>query len=232
MACRVPFLLPNTEKEREMRQRTQKDQALRSRGTVSAPRLAIALLLAAAGALAQDRTVASDQGPTAQIPEPTRQVIVTIPDRKLALIEDGRLVKVYPVAVGRASSASPTGRFRIRERLTNPTYYAPGTVIPPGPANPLGPRWIGLSSKGYGIHGTNEPRSIGQAASHGCVRMHNRDVTDLFERVRAGDFVELHGERDHEISKWFAEGEASIALAQADARESSAATAPAAVASR
>jgi L,D-transpeptidase ErfK/SrfK len=215
-----------------MRRRTQKDQALRTRGTVSAPRLAMALLLAAARALAQDRTVASGQGPAAQIPEPTRQIIVSIPDRKLALIEDGRLVKMYPVAVGSASSASPTGRFRIRERLTNPTYYAPGTVIPPGPGNPLGPRWIGLTSKGYGIHGTNEPRSIGHAASHGCVRMRNRDVADLFERVRAGDVVELHGERDDEILKWFGGDEASIALAQANPRETSAATAPAEVANR
>ncbi len=215
-----------------MRRRTQKDQALRTRGTVRASRLAIALLLAGARAFAQDRTVASEQAPTAQIPEPTRQIIVSIPDRKLALVEDGRLVKVYPVAVGRASSASPTGRFRIRERLTDPTYYAPGTVIPPGPGNPLGPRWIGLSAKGYGIHGTNEPGSIGHAASHGCVRMRNRDVTDLFERVRAGDVVELHGERDDEILKWFGGGETSVALAQANPRETSAVTAPAAVASR
>ena len=64
-------------------------------------------------------------------------------------------------------------------------------VIPPGKANPLGTRWIGLSRKGYGIHGTNNPRSIGRRASHGCIRMRNRDVEELFEMVAVGDRVEI-----------------------------------------
>jgi len=60
-----------------------------------------------------------------------------------------------------------------------------------------------LSRKGYGIHGTNDPRSIGKRASHGCVRMRNRDVEDLFARVGVGDVVELHGERDAELAQIF-----------------------------
>jgi len=62
---------------------------------------------------------------------------------------------------------------------------------------------MGLSRKGYGIHGTNNPRSIGHNASHGCVRMRNHDVEDLFARVAVGDVVELHGERDAEVTRIF-----------------------------
>ena len=76
-------------------------------------------------------------------------------------------------------------------------------VIPPGKANPLGTRWLGLSRKGYGIHGTNQPRSIGWRASHGCIRMRNPDIEELFELVRAGDVVELHTEHTVELAEIF-----------------------------
>jgi lipoprotein-anchoring transpeptidase ErfK/SrfK len=121
----------------------------------------------------------------------TRKLIVSIPDRKIALIEDGRVVKVYPVAVGAASTPSPKGSFHISSRLLHPTWYQPGKVVQPGPANPLGTRWMGLGYKGYGIHGTNMPLSIGKAASHGCIRMRNRDVEELYTLVQIGDPVEL-----------------------------------------
>ena len=75
----------------------------------------------------------------------------------------------------------------------------------PGKDNPIGTRWLGLSRKGYGIHGTNSPGSIGKNASHGCVRLRNRDVEDLFRRVSVGDVVELHGEHDSEIVRIFGE---------------------------
>jgi len=135
----------------------------------------------------------------------TRRVVVSIPDRKLALLENDRLVTVYPVAVGAAVSPSPVGTFSIVNRVSNPTYYKPGLVVRPGSTNPIGTRWIGLSVKGYGIHGTDAPGSIGSAKSHGCIRLRNRDVEQLFERVRAGDVVELHAERTPEIAQLFAE---------------------------
>jgi hypothetical protein len=141
-------------------------------------------------------------------PKAERIIVVSIPDRKLALIEDGQIVKVYPIAVGALASPSPDGEFRVRERVTNPTYYAPGKVIPPGKLNPLGTRWIGLGHRGYGIHGTNEPRSIGKRASHGCIRMRNRDVEELFDFVRPGDLVELHTDRTDEIAQIFGEAPA------------------------
>src|SRR3954464_4709443 len=133
----------------------------------------------------------------------TRQIIVSLPDRKLALIEDGEVKKVYPVAVGKATTPSPSGSFVIANRVTNPTYYHPGQVIEPGADNPLGNRWIGLNQKGYGIHGTNAPSSIGKAASHGCIRMAKKDIEELFEVVRPGDMVEIRAERDDEVAHIF-----------------------------
>jgi hypothetical protein len=89
-------------------------------------------------------------------------------------------------------------------RLENPTYYKPGTVIPAGKDNPLGTRWVGLSKKSFGIHGTNVPNSIGKAASHGCIRMRQHDLEELFTMVRIGDKVQLRGQRDAEIAQIFA----------------------------
>src|SRR5262245_45090908 len=79
-------------------------------------------------------------------------VVVSIPDRKLAVITDGKIRRVFAVSVGAAQSPSPTGSFHITNRIANPTYYHPGVVVPAGLNNPLGPRWIGLNKKSYGIH--------------------------------------------------------------------------------
>lgn len=135
--------------------------------------------------------------------KPEKRIVVSIPHRKLALIEDGQVIRLYDTAVGAAKSPSPVGDFEILTRIPNPTYYAPGKVTAPGKSNPLGTRWMGLNIKGYGIHGTNVPGSIGKAASHGCIRMRNRDVEELFELVSVGDKVELHGQLDDEIVSLF-----------------------------
>jgi len=132
-----------------------------------------------------------------------RQVVVSVPDRKLVVMENGAVLRVFPVAVGAGVSPSPTGEFEIVTRLTDPTYYHSGVVIPPGADNPLGPRWVGFNKKGYGIHGTNAPSSIGKAASHGCIRMRNRDIVQFFALVSVGDTVEIHGQRDEEIAEIF-----------------------------
>ena len=135
---------------------------------------------------------------------PARRIVVSLPDRKLALIENEEIVSIYPVAIGAPHSPSPVGTFNVVTRVANPTYYKPGNVIGPGAANPIGTRWIGLSAKGYGIHGTDRPTSIGFAKSHGCIRLRNEDVERLFERVRAGDVVELYAERTEETARLFA----------------------------
>jgi len=123
--------------------------------------------------------------------QPGRRLVISIPDRKIVLIEDGRVTRVYPVGVGKPSTPSPAGTFQIVSRIPHPTWYGPGQVVAPGPANPLGTRWIGLSQRGYGIHGTNNQSSVGKAASHGCIRMKKADVEELFKMVAIGDTVEL-----------------------------------------
>jgi len=157
--------------------------------------------------LTAERAVAADAAPAVSATTPTaaRRLVVSIPDRKLAVIENDAVVTVFPVAVGAALTPSPVGTFTIVNRVSNPTYYKRGQVVAPGARNPVGTRWIGLSRRGYGIHGTNNPRSIGAAKSHGCIRLRNQDIERLFDRVRPGDVVELHADRTSEIARIFDE---------------------------
>ncbi len=160
---------------------------------------------------------AQTANPTA---DPVRRVVlVSIADRKLAVIENGTVIATFPVAVGAAANPSPTGEFQIVSRVANPTYYHPGSVIPSGKNNPVGTRWVGLSQKGYGIHGTNAPRSIGHAASHGCIRLRNRDIERLFTMVRVGDVVQIRGERDEQVAQVFGRGADETTVAVADVAE-------------
>ena len=153
------------------------------------------VLFATAEALAQDRTVQSAR--------PARRIVVSIPDRQLAVLEDDRIVKVFPVAVGAPKSPSPSGVYKIMNSIQDPTWYTKGKIVPPGKCNPLGTRWMGLTLKGYGIHGTNRPASIGRNASHGCIRLRNRDVEALFSLMAVGDAVEFVGERTPELARIF-----------------------------
>jgi lipoprotein-anchoring transpeptidase ErfK/SrfK len=134
-----------------------------------------------------------------------RTIMVSLVDRKLALIENGKVVRIYRVAVGKVSTPSPAGTYTIADRVENPTYYHHGKVIPPGPGNPVCDRWMGLSVHGYGIHGTNVPSSVGKAVSHGCVRLGKADIEDLFSRVRVGDTVQFVNTRDAETALIFGE---------------------------
>lgn len=158
-----------------------------------------------ATALAAQSSPSSEAQP---VQRSTRRIVVSIPDRKLALLEGDRTIKIYDVAVGTPGTPSPSGEFQIARRLENPTYYHPGVVIGPGKANPLGPRWIGLNIQGFGIHGTNRPGSIGKNASHGCIRLRNHDIDDLFARVQVGDRVSLISERTDEVARLFGEAPA------------------------
>src|SRR5581483_3808133 len=139
-------------------------------------------------------------------PVARRRILVSIPDRKLAVVEGNRVIRVFTVAVGASVSTTPSWKFEIVTAVSQPTYFHSGVVIPPGADNPVGTRWIGLNQKGYGIHGTNDPQSIGKAASHGCIRLRNRDIEQLFEMVRVSDTVEIHAERDEQIAAIFDEG--------------------------
>src|ERR1035441_4335824 len=134
------------------------------------------MLMAAAEALAQDNSSRPAR----------RRIVVSIADRKLAVLEGDRTVRIFETAVGAPKSPSPTGVYQIVNRIADPTWYTKGKIVPPGKRNPLGTRWLGLSRKGYGIHGTNRPDSIGRNASHGCIRMRNREVEELFKMVTVG----------------------------------------------
>jgi hypothetical protein len=164
---------------------------------------AVAGVVLAGQALAQSTPIQQAAAP--QQSAPVRRIVVSLEDRKLALVEDGQVKKVYTVAVGKPSTPSPVGTFTIERRIANPTYHHDGKTVLPGPHNPVGTRWMGLSIRGYGIHGTNEPKSIGNAASHGCIRMSKADLEEFYELVAVGDTVELVGERNEETAHLFGE---------------------------
>lgn len=151
-------------------------------------KLAAILAIAAAQAVAEDRNAKAD---SADRRRDTLRIVVSITDHKLVLFDADRVVKVYEIASGKASTPSPTGEFKVANMVANPVYKAHGQDVAPGPKNPVGTRWIGLSQKGYGIHGTNAPNSIGKDASHGCIRMRNKDVEELFQLVAVGVPVAL-----------------------------------------
>ena len=155
---------------------------------------------------AMSQTVSAIESAPKEPVQIKRTIVVSLEDRKLALVEDGQVRKVYTVAVGKPSSPSPVGTFTIQRRVKNPVYQHDGKVVQPGPANPVGTRWMGLSVKGYGIYGTNEPKSSGKAASHGGgIRMARKDLEEMYEMVHVGDSVELIGQRNEETAQLFGE---------------------------
>jgi lipoprotein-anchoring transpeptidase ErfK/SrfK len=164
--------------------------------------------------VAQGAASPSAENPNKAAAKPKRVIVVSLEDRKLALLEDGQVKKVYSVAVGKPSTPSPVGTFTIERRVANPTYHHNGKTVLPGPGNPVGTRWMGLSKHGYGIHGTNEPKSIGKAASHGCIRMSQADLEEFYALVAEGDTVELVGERNEQTAQLFGEVQSLPATAQ------------------
>ena len=123
---------------------------------------------------------------------------IDLSERKLYHYQDGGLVESYSVAVGMPSYPTPTGSFEIISKVRDPSWTPPDSPwargmepVPPGPGNPLGTRWMGISSPSVGIHGTYASGSIGTAASHGCIRMYLSEAEELFEAVYLGTPVEI-----------------------------------------
>lgn len=122
-------------------------------------------------------------------------LVVDLSDRLVYVYRDDRLQASYPVAVGQLGWETPTGSFQVLQMNQNPAWRQPitGEVIPSGANhNPLGDRWIGFWSDGrhqIGFHGTNEEHLIGQAVSHGCLRMRNQDIRMLYQQVAKGTLV-------------------------------------------
>jgi L,D-transpeptidase ErfK/SrfK len=103
-------------------------------------------------------------------------IYVSLSQRRLTLQNKGRVMKQYPIAIGKILTQTPLGEYVIVNRE-------------PNPGGPFGAMWLSLSRRGYGIHGTNNPSSIGKAVSLGCIRMHNKDVLELASLVPNGTKV-------------------------------------------
>ncbi|MDL1956211.1 MAG: L,D-transpeptidase family protein [Candidatus Desulfofervidus auxilii] len=128
-------------------------------------------------------------------------LVINVAELRLFLfLSDIGLVKTYPVGIGVQEFPTPFGDFKVIEKKKNPIWQIPPSLrkeyggrfqILPGPENPLGKFWIGLSADGYGIHGTNSPWGIGRLVSHGCIRLYPEDIKELFPFVKIGMPVKI-----------------------------------------
>ncbi len=147
-------------------------------------------------------------GTAAVLPRPARrELVLQLGARRLLVLEAGRELRRFPVAVGRPGWETPVGQFQVMELVADPIWEHPatGVHVPPGPQNPLGSRWIGFhrdcrGRRGFngvevltvegcvsaGFHGTPQRDSVGRAVSHGCVRLFDEHVRELFELVQLG----------------------------------------------
>ena len=119
---------------------------------------------------------------------------LSLSERSLEVSSPNSMTTIYKVAVGQEDWQTPTGEFEVLSKLENPAWQHPLTKeeIPPGPDNPLGTHWIGFWTDGkaqIGFHGTDQEDLIGEAVSHGCVRMRNRDIQELYTKVAVGTQV-------------------------------------------
>lgn len=127
------------------------------------------------------------------------EIVINVPQRML-FYRDGNRVLAYPTAVGRSTWQTPLGTFTVVRKEEDPAWHVPASiraesarkgqplplVVPPGPRNPLGRFWIGLSLAGIGVHGTPFPLSIYQVTTHGCLRLQAEEIEDLYGRVSLG----------------------------------------------
>lgn len=130
------------------------------------------------------------QSPIAGMVRQTK-IVIRLQSRQLELHEANQLVKSYDIAVGQADWETPIGNFAVLDLRQDPLWQHPitGEAIATGPDNPLGTRWIGFAySDGYhiGIHGTNQEELVGQAVSHGCVRMRDPEIQEVFQEIALG----------------------------------------------
>ena len=149
-----------------------------------------------ANAFAWPRLAPISWGRAAVTPVRPANLVVDLSDRRVYLYEKTILKASYPVAVGQAGWETPTGSFKVFQMMQNPRWQHPITkqVIPSGPNNPLGKWWIGFWADDkmvIGFHGTNQEALIGEAVSHGCLRMKNRDIDALYRQVSLDMVVQV-----------------------------------------
>ncbi len=157
------------------------------------------------------RVTAKNLGPT---------IVVRVNRNELELYDGFDLVKTWDVATAKPGFTTPTGDWRIWDKRENPAWYNPAldswgaalpAVVPGGPGNPMGTRAIYIDAPGLiRIHGTTDPSSVGRYASHGCIRMLNEEVEDLFERISVGAHVIIVGSRPAGADYWDTPGDADI----------------------
>ncbi|GED72384.1 hypothetical protein BRE01_60860 [Brevibacillus reuszeri] len=116
---------------------------------------------------------------------PSYNIRISLANLRLDLFDGTRLVRSFPVALGKIATSTPRGDFTIVTKVPYPGSY------PGGPLSVFGTYWLGLSKPHYGIHGTNNPSSIGHYVSHGCIRMFNEDVNFLARTVSIGTPVRI-----------------------------------------
>lgn len=141
-------------------------------------------------AIASDQTGQTDQNKI-QPEHPAARLVVDLSDRQLALYHHNEPTQTYPIAVGKVGWETPLGEFTVTDKDPNPLWQHPltGELVPAGADSPLGSRWIGFWSDGIhqiGFHGTNQSQSIGQAISHGCIRLHDDDIQELYSQIPLG----------------------------------------------
>jgi lipoprotein-anchoring transpeptidase ErfK/SrfK len=124
------------------------------------------------------------------------RVVISLSRRRLTLYQNDEVRGEFTVAIGQDDWETPAGDFAIRDMRTDPVWQHPITkeAIGPGPSNPLGSRWIGFLVEGQyhiGIHGTNQETLIGEAVSHGCVRMLEADIHTLYSHVKVGTPIKV-----------------------------------------
>ena len=137
--------------------------------------------------------------PGAPLNEKITRLVAKKADNILYAYNGDRLIATYPTTVGSSDTPSPTGTFSIVNRVKNPWYRASSGegkdkkvfMLPPGPNGPVGVVWMGLSKPSYGIHGSPVPEGISRQASHGCVRLTNWDVLEVYANVDTGTKVDL-----------------------------------------
>jgi L,D-transpeptidase ErfK/SrfK len=128
-------------------------------------------------------------------------ILINLPQRMLFFFRDGTLAGAYPVGLGMPTWPTPDGEFSVVQLQKNPAWIIPISIqaemrkksetvltkVPPGPDNPLGKYWMGLSIPGYGIHGTNAPPSVYHFQSHGCIRLQPENIEKLFPQIKVGE---------------------------------------------
>ena len=124
------------------------------------------------------------------------RLVVQRGQRRVVVYKGKKVMAKYPIAVGKAGWETPIGAFTVINKEEDPIFksFKTGIIIQPGPDNPLGVRWIGIWTDGktqLGFHGTDQPELIGKAVSHGCIRMHNKDVIALYKYVTIGTVVQV-----------------------------------------